>query len=78
MKVAIPVLTVILAAILSFSAYKIHKKMVDKLPPVERIYAYEVDGLGRNLTDFDDANVPSLLSMPLLGWKGYDQKVYIY
>lgn len=47
MKIAIPILTVILAAILSFSAYKIHKKMVDKLPPVERIYAYEVDEMLR-------------------------------
>ena len=27
-----------------------------------RVYAYEVDGLGNRLTDFDDANVPSLLS----------------
>jgi uncharacterized protein len=49
--------------------------IVEVEPGVE-VYAYEVDGLGRNLTDFDDANVPSLLSMPLLGWKGYDQKVY--
>ena len=40
------------------------------------IYAYEVDGLGNVLAKFDDANVPSLLSMPLLGWDGYDKQVY--
>jgi meiotically up-regulated gene 157 (Mug157) protein len=42
----------------------------------EAIYAYEVDGLGNALVDFDDANVPSLLSIPLLGWSGYDKQVY--
>jgi meiotically up-regulated gene 157 (Mug157) protein len=42
----------------------------------EDIYAYEVDGKGNILSDFDDANVPSLLSVPLLGWTGYDRKVY--
>lgn len=93
----------------------------------ERIYAYEVDGMGNHLADFDDANgactghfnllpctictvcvaprpgfacplptqplqfgepqasipnvpcpcaVPSLLSIPLLGWSRYDKKVY--
>lgn len=43
---------------------------------MEKIYAYEVDGLGNSLTDFDDANVPSLLSIPLLGWTGYDKIAY--
>ena len=41
-----------------------------------KIYAYEVDGNGNVLSDFDDANVPSLLSIPLLGWTGYDKEVY--
>ena len=41
-----------------------------------RIYAYEVDGFGGVLANFDDANVPSLLSIPLLGWTGYDEQVY--
>ena len=41
-----------------------------------KVYAYEVDGLGQALTDFDDANVPSLMSMPLLGNKHYDQQIY--
>lgn len=31
------------------------------------IYAYEVDGRGNHLL-MDDANVPSLLALPLLGW----------
>jgi meiotically up-regulated gene 157 (Mug157) protein len=42
----------------------------------EEIYAYEVDGKGNVLSDFDDANVPSLLSIPLLGWTRYDRKIY--
>lgn len=42
----------------------------------ELIYAYEVDGQGGVLANFDDANVPSLLSIPLLGWTGYNTAVY--
>ena len=40
------------------------------------VYAYEVDGLGGHLTDFDDPNWPSLVAMPLLGWGGYDAAIY--
>eukprot|EP00977_Amphora_coffeiformis_P008452 scaffold1915_cov144-Amphora_coffeaeformis.AAC.5 len=40
------------------------------------VYAYEVDGLGGVLSKFDDANVPSLLSIPLLGWSKYDREIY--
>jgi meiotically up-regulated gene 157 (Mug157) protein len=40
------------------------------------VYAYEVDGLGNRLTDFDDANVPSLLSIPLLGYEHFNKTVY--
>jgi meiotically up-regulated gene 157 (Mug157) protein len=39
------------------------------------IYAYETDGLGRYLL-MDDANVPSLLSLPYLGYCGADDEVY--
>jgi meiotically up-regulated gene 157 (Mug157) protein len=39
------------------------------------IYAYEVDGLGGRLL-MDDANVPSLLSLPLLGWCTADDPLY--
>ena len=40
-----------------------------------RIYAYEVDGLGHyNL--MDDANVPSLLSIPYLKYRNTDDAIY--
>lgn len=42
----------------------------------ERVYAYEVDGMGGVLSTFDDANVPSLLAIPLLGWSRWDHDVY--
>jgi uncharacterized protein len=42
-----------------------------------QVYAYEVDGLGGVLSGFDDANIPSLLSIPLLGWSGYDHQIYL-
>jgi meiotically up-regulated gene 157 (Mug157) protein len=41
-----------------------------------RVYAYEVDGLGNSLMDFDDPNLPSLLALPLLGYDLYDAAVY--
>jgi meiotically up-regulated gene 157 (Mug157) protein len=40
------------------------------------IYAYEIDGRGEMLLT-DDANVPSLLSLPLLGWCGTDDPLYL-
>ncbi|MDQ6780442.1 MAG: glycoside hydrolase family 125 protein [Candidatus Eremiobacteraeota bacterium] len=40
-----------------------------------RIYAYEIDGLG-HAKFMDDANVPSLLSLPLLGYH-YDRDIYV-
>ena len=41
----------------------------------DRVYAYEVDGLGNNFFA-DDANVPSLLSLPMLGWCAGSDPVY--
>mmetsp|Transcript_33965 Transcript_33965/g.85186 ORF Transcript_33965/g.85186 Transcript_33965/m.85186 type:complete len:715 (+) Transcript_33965:1-2145(+) len=41
-----------------------------------QVYAYEVDGLGNQLIDFDDPNLPSLMSIPLLGYQYYDKQVY--
>lgn len=41
-----------------------------------RIYAFEVDGLGNALL-MDDANVPSLLSMPYMGYCGKDDEIYL-
>ncbi len=40
-----------------------------------KIYAYEVDGFGNHLF-MDDANVPSLLSLPYLGCCSIDDPVY--
>lgn len=40
------------------------------------IYAYEIDGRGAALLT-DDANVPSLLSLPLLGWCASDDPLYL-
>lgn len=44
--------------------------------PGKKMYAYEVDGLGGTLRDFDDPNLPSLLALPLLGYDLYDAEVY--
>ena len=41
-----------------------------------KMYAYEVDGLGGVRKDFDDPNVPSLLSIPLLGYPHFDPEIY--
>lgn len=40
-----------------------------------QIYAYETDGRG-NYNFMDDANVPSLLSIPYLGYKNIDDEIY--
>ena len=48
---------------------------VQTLPGGERILAYEVDGLGHARL-MDDANVPSLLSLPFLGAIAADDPLY--
>jgi meiotically up-regulated gene 157 (Mug157) protein len=45
-------------------------------PPYGRIYAYEVDGFGGRVF-MDDANVPSLLSLPYLGCCAADDPIYL-
>ncbi len=42
----------------------------------EKIYAYEVDGFGE-YNVCDDANLPSLLSMPYIGYCGRDDPGYL-
>lgn len=44
-------------------------------PEYGLIYAYETDGLG-NYNLMDDANVPSLLSIPYLGYRGANDEIY--
>ena len=48
---------------------------IQEHPKYGRIYAYEVDGFGGRVF-MDDANVPSLLSLPYLGCCGADDPVY--
>lgn len=45
-------------------------------PTYGTIYAYEVDGLG-HVNLMDDANVPSLLSIPYLGYCAFDDPIYL-
>jgi uncharacterized protein len=45
-------------------------------PQFGEIYAYEVDGLGNHLL-MDDANVPSLLAMPLMGCCAKNDPTYL-
>jgi hypothetical protein len=49
---------------------------VTEVEPGVSVYAYEVDGLGAALVDFDDPNLPSLLAMPLLGYSLYSRELY--
>lgn len=44
-------------------------------PEFGKIYAYEVDGFG-NYNLMDDANVPSLLAIPYIGYRGIDDELY--
>jgi len=44
-------------------------------PKWGRVFAYEVDGYGSRIL-MDDANIPSLLSLPLLGFVDINNQVY--
>lgn len=53
----------------------IKKHAIVKHPKYGKIYAFEVDGFGNYLM-MDDANVPSLLSLPYLGYCSAKDKIY--
>ena len=53
----------------------IQKYAVVKHPKYGKILAFEVDGFGNYLM-MDDANVPSLLSLPYLGYMDAGNKIY--
>ena len=54
----------------------IEKYGVVEQPGIGKIYAYETDGLGNYLL-MDDANSPSLLSMPYIGYCEKDDPIYL-
>ena len=54
---------------------RIRRYAVVPHPGHGQIFAYEVDGFG-NALFMDDANVPSLLSLPYLGWCSADDPAY--
>lgn len=54
----------------------IHRFGVVTHPTYGEIYCYETDGLGRYLL-MDDANAPSLLSAPYLGYCAADDPLYL-
>ena len=53
----------------------LHKYAVVNHPKYGQIYAYEIDGFGGHLL-MDDANVPSLLSLPYLGAVKSNDPIY--
>lgn len=69
---------------ISVRAEKLKKQIDDGIreygiydhPKYGKIYAYETDGFG-NYTLMDDANVPSLLSIPYLGWCSNRDEIYM-
>ena len=53
----------------------IHKYAIVNHPKYGKIFAFEVDGYGNYLM-MDDSNVPSLLSLPYLGYVPQDNEIY--
>lgn len=54
----------------------LHGHAVVRHPELGQVWAYEVDGFGNRL-HMDDANVPSLLSLPYLGACAPDDPLYL-
>lgn len=54
----------------------INEYAIVKLPNNKLGYAYETDGMG-NYKLMDDANVPSLLSLPFIGYCSKDTELYL-
>lgn len=54
----------------------IHNFAVVEHPDYGKIYTYETDGRG-NYVLMDDANSPSLLAMPYLGYCDYENELYL-
>ncbi len=55
----------------------IERHAVVNHPVAGQVYAYEVDGFGNNYC-MDDANIPSLLSAPYLGYLSMDNPLYLH
>ena len=53
----------------------LHEFAIIKHSKYGEIYAYEVDGFGGQIIQ-DDANVPSLISLPYLGCVDVDNEIY--
>ncbi|WP_209022126.1 glycoside hydrolase family 125 protein, partial [Helcococcus ovis] len=69
--------------LLKTPGYSTYEYSISKMLPILiyidiicEIYAYEVDGLGNQLF-MDDANVPSLLSLPYLGYISKNDDIYL-
>ncbi|KAJ4009797.1 hypothetical protein NW766_008923 [Fusarium irregulare] len=55
--------------------YGINQHAIVQHPVFGEMYAYEIDGFGSHIL-MDDANLPSLLSIPHMGYKPASQHVY--
>ena len=54
----------------------IYEHAVFEHPEFGKVFAFEIDGYGGRVV-MDDANVPSLLSLPLLGFLEKDDPIYL-
>ncbi|RGP66672.1 hypothetical protein FLONG3_8758 [Fusarium longipes] len=62
-------------ALASGIEYGINEHAIIQHPVYGEMYAYEIDGFGSHVL-MDDANLPSLLSIPHMGYKPASQHVY--